>query len=263
MTSRHSSDDGGRRGVAPWIIITAVVVLVIAAGTTAYLLIVGGDDAESASCNSQVVLPVVSAPGAAAAITDAAAAFDATNPVARSACVSTTVTSLPNSETIAGLAAGWQGNTAAAPGMWVADSAASLTALEATNSALTAGRDTNPMATSPVVLAVRTDDAAAVTAAGLSWQTLPAAAGPNGTVVLPSGQHLVVALPDPTTNRATSYALQSVVAAGSGGTVDAAAVAAAAAELAVLAGGQRPPPTAVTGSAVTERRARRPGPRPP
>ena len=108
--------------------------------------------------------------------------------------------------------------------MWVADSAADLATLESTNSALTAGRDTSPMATSPVVLAVRTDDAAAVTAAGLSWQTLPAATGPNGSVILPSGQHLVVALPDPITNRATSYALQSVVAARTGGTVDAAGV---------------------------------------
>ncbi len=251
MTSRHSSEGGGRRGVAPWIIITAVAVLVIAAGTTAYLLIVGGDDAESGSCNSQVVLPVVSAPGASAAITDAATAFDATNPVARSACVSTTVTTLPSSETVNDLAAGWQGSTAAAPGMWVADSAASLTALEATNSALTAGRDTNPMATSPVVLAVRTDDAAAVSAAGLSWQTLPAATGPNGTIVLPSGQHLIVALPDPTTNRATSYALQSVVAARSGGAVDAAAVTAAAADLAVLAGGTAAVPAATTPAATT------------
>ncbi len=94
MTSRHSSE-GGRRGVAPWIIITAVAVLVIAVSTTAYLLIIGGsDDAKAATCSSQVVLGVVSAPGATAAITDAATAFDATNPVARSACVSTTVATM-------------------------------------------------------------------------------------------------------------------------------------------------------------------------
>jgi hypothetical protein len=242
VTSRHSSE-GGRRGVAPWIIITAVVVLVIAAGTTAYLLIVGGgDDEASATCSSQVVLPVVTAPGAAAAITDAATAFDATKPVARSACVSTSVTTLPNAETISALADGWQQNSTAAPGMWVADSAASLAALESTNSGLTAGRDTKPMATSPVVLAVRTDDAAAVAAAGLSWQNLPAATGPTGSVTLPSGQHLILALPDPTTNRATSYALQSVVAAGAGGTVDAAAIGAAATDLAALAGASGPVP---------------------
>ena len=240
MTSRHSSE-GGRRGVAPWIIVTAVAVLVFAVGTTAYLLIVGGDDEARRRCGSQVMLPVVTAPGATDAITAAATAFDATNPVARSACVSTTVSSLPNSQTITALTTGWQQSTVAGAGMWVADSAADLAALESTNSALTAGRDTSPMATSPVVLAVRTDDAAAVTAAGLSWQTLPAATGPNGSVVLPSGEHLVVALPDPTTNRGTSYALQSVVAARTGGTVDAAGVSAAAADLAALAGQHRPP----------------------
>ena len=76
---------------------------------------------------------------------------------------------------------------------------------------------------------------AAVTAAGLSWQDLPAATGANGSVILPSGEHLVLALPDPTTNRGTSAALQSVVAARTGGTVDAAGVSAAAADLAALA----------------------------
>ena len=116
MTSRHSSE-GGRRGVAPWIIVTAVVVLVFAVGTTAYLLIVGDDDeATTASCGSQVVLPVVAAPGAANAITEAATAFDATSPVARSACVSTTVSTLPNPETITALTTGWQQSTVAAPG---------------------------------------------------------------------------------------------------------------------------------------------------
>jgi hypothetical protein len=98
------------------------------------------------------------------------------------------------------------------------------------------------MATSPVVLAVRTDDAAAVADAGLSWQNLPAATGPTGSVTLPSGQHLILALPDPTTNRATSYALQSVVAARSGGTVDPAAIGAAATDLAALAGASGPVP---------------------
>ena len=236
MTSRHSSE-GGRRGVAPWILVTAVVVLLFAVSTTAYLLIVGGDDEPTtATCGSQIELPVVTAPGAANAITAAATAFDATNPVARSACVSTMVSTLPNAEAITALSSGWTQSTVAAPGMWVADSAADLAMLESTNSALTAGRDTRPMATSPVVLAVRTDDVAAVTAAGLSWQTLPAASGPNGSVVLPSGQHLVVALPNPVTNRGTSYALQSVVAARTGGTVDAAGVTAAAVDLAALAG---------------------------
>ena len=102
---------------------------------------------------------MVAAPGAAAAITAAATAFDATAPVARSACVSTTVTTLPNRRPTRRSPTGGSSNRAAAPGMWVTDSVAALSALEDTDSALTAGRDTSPMATSPVVIAVRTDDA--------------------------------------------------------------------------------------------------------
>jgi hypothetical protein len=125
--------------------------------------------------------------------------------------------------------------------VWVPDSAADLDAVEATDSALTAGRDTNPMATSPVVLAVRSSDAASL--AGLTWQDLGTAAGADGSVTLPSGQHLLLALPNPTINRATSYALQSVVAASSGGTVDPAAVIATAPTLTkISAGGPNPQP---------------------
>ena len=98
--------------------------------------------------------------------------------------------------------------------MWVADSEAELLAVEATDSGLTAGRDTEPIATSPVVLAVRSADAAA--AAALSWQDLPAQTGPDGTVQLAADRHVVLALPNPSTNRATSYALQSVLAADAG-----------------------------------------------
>jgi hypothetical protein len=102
---------------------------------------------------------------------------------------------------------------------------------------MTAGRDTSPIATSPVVIAVRDADAGSAASAGLRWQDLAGATGPDGTMALPSGRHLVLALPDPSTNRATSYALQSVLANRSGGTVDPAAVAASAADLASIGAG--------------------------
>ena len=225
MTSRHSSQ-GGRRGIAPWIIVTVIAAVVVIAGTIGYLLIVNSDSNDEATCNSQVVLPVVSAPGAGEAITAAAVAFDATAPVARSACVSTTVTTAPAAETAQLLADGWPESSGAGPGVWVTDSEADLLTLEIADSALTAGRAIEPLATSPVVLAVKSADAAAVEAAGLSWTSLPAASGPSGTLVLPGGKHLVVALPDPVTNRATNYALQSVLLGGEpDGTIDAAAAA--------------------------------------
>src|SRR5664279_3427063 len=223
MTSRHASG-GGRRGVASWIIASAVAVVLVVAATVGYLLIIKDhDDSAQGTCTSQVLLPMVASPGAAAAITEAAAAFDATAPVARSACVTTTVTTVAGTQAQQALAAGWTQQSSPAPGVWVPATGADLAALESADSALTAGRDPTPVATSPVVLAVRTDDAAAVTAAGLSWSGLAAATGQDGAVALPAGRHLVLALPDPSTNRATSYAVQSVLAARTGGTVDAGA----------------------------------------
>jgi hypothetical protein len=240
MTSRHATD-GGRRGIAPWIIYTVIALVVVVAATVAYVLIVRSDDTESAAsnCTSQVSLPVAAAPGALEAITAAATAFDATHPVARSACVTTAVAAVPENSPAATPVEQWKQDAGQAPTMWVADSEAELLAVEATDSGLTAGRDTEPIAYSPVVLAVRNADAAA--AAALSWSDLPGQTGPAGTVTLPDGRRLILALPDPSANRATSYALQSVVAAGgpAGAAVDAAAVAAAGAELTAL-GGQDP-----------------------
>ena len=254
MTSRHASG-GGRRGVASWIIASAVAVVLVVAATVGYLLIIKDhDDSAQGTCTSQVLLPMVASPGAAAAITEAAAAFDATAPVARSACVTTTVTTVAGTQAQQALAAGWTQQSSPAPGVWVPDTGADLAALESADSALTAGRDPTPVATSPVVLAVRTDDAAAVSAAGLSWAGLAAAGttGQGGAVALPAGRHLVLALPDPSTNRATSYALQSVLAARTGGTVDAGAVSAAAADMATIGAGgpQRQPGT--TTEALTQ-----------
>jgi hypothetical protein len=196
------------------------------------------------------VLEVVASPGSAAAIKAAAASFDATKPVARSACVTTSVTTVPGSNAEQALADGWTAQPSPPPALWVPDSEADLLALEGADSSLTAGRDQDPLATSPVVLAVRDDDADAVKAAGLSWQDLPKSAGSQGSVRLPGGDRLIVALPDPTENRATSYALQSVVA-GDAGTVDVASVTAAAPQLATVgAGGPKPEP-ALTQDALT------------
>lgn len=256
MSSRHGSD-GGRRGIAPWIIVTLVSALVLAVAVVAYTIIVGGDDNDAASdsCTSDVVLEVVASHGSAAAVKSAAAAFDATNPVARSACVTTSVTTVSGADAEQALADGWTAQSSPAPALWVPDSEADLLALEEADSSLTAGRDQDPLATSPVVLAVRDDDADAVKAAALSWQDLPKAAGPQGSVRLPGGDRLIVALPDPTENRATSYALQSVVAgddegADDGG-VDVAAVTAAAPQLAAIGAGGPQPEPALTQDALT------------
>ncbi len=243
MSSRHASDDA-RRGIAPWIIVTVVVVLVVVAAVVAYVLVTRGDDDQTAgSCSSEVILPVIASPGSAAAISAAASAFDATAPVARSACITTAVTTLQGPDAEKDLAGGWTAQASPAPAVWVPDSEADLLALESSNSSMTAGRDPEPLATSPVVLAVRSADADAMSSAGLSWKSLPTATGPTGSLLLPSGGHLITALPGPENNRATSYALQSVVAATSGAPVTPDKVTAAAPQLkAVAAGGPVPEP---------------------
>lgn len=242
MTSRHGSGTGGRR-IAPWIIVTAVAVVVVVGLVIGFVLITR-DDRSEATCTNQVVLQVVVSPSAAPSIEAAAAAFDATAPVARSACVTTDVTTMAGPDAAAALAEGWVGQPSQAPALWFPDSAADLTTLEATDSAMTAGRNVAPMATSPVVLAMSAANAGAVSAAGLQWKDLPGAAGATGSLTLPDGGHLILALPDPTTNRATSDALQSVVAGLTGASVDPAAVTANAPALAALAsGGPATPPT--------------------
>src|SRR6478752_6457794 len=236
MASRHASRTG-RRGVASWIIVTVVGAVLLAGAALAYFLIVRGDDEAKGTCTSQVQLQVVAAPGAAASISSAATAFNQTAPVARSACVTAVVEAMPDAQAQLALADQWQQAAGPPPAIWVPETEAALKGLESTDSAMTAGRDTNPIATSPVVIAVRDEDAASIQSAGLSWADLAASSGPDGTVTLPSGRKLIVALPDPTSNRASSYALQSVLANKAGGTVDVASVTANAAELASIGAG--------------------------
>lgn len=253
MTSRHGSGSGGAR-IAPWIIVAIVSVVVIAGAATAYVLVTR-DSKSAATCTGQVVLEVVAAPGAAPAIEAAGAAFDATNPVARSACVTTDVTAAPGPQTATDLADGWIGQPSQGPAVWFPDSAADLATLETQDSAMTAGRNPSPMAGSPVVLAVRSADAAALTAANLQWKDLPTAAGSGGSVTLADGGKLILALPDPATNRATSYALQSVLAGTTSATLDPSVVAANAPALAALAAGGPAVPPATTLDALADLQA--------
>ncbi len=247
--ARHTSD-GSRRGLAPWVIVTAVALLVIAGATTAYLLIVNGsDDEANAGCTGQVILPITSSAGATPAIRSVADGFDATAPSARSTCVTTEVTEMPGDQAAQALASNWVTGPGPAPSVWVPTSGADLTTLEATNSGMTAGRDPDPIAGSPVVLAVHAQDAPALSS--LSWTSLPTAAGPAGTAVLAAGDHLIIALPEPVANRATSYALQSVLATGAT-PVDAATVTAATAQLDALAKAGPPVQPATTTDALTQ-----------
>ncbi|QNK83373.1 VWA domain-containing protein [Nakamurella sp. PAMC28650] len=214
---RHASADARRRRIAAWPIILAVVVLLLVGLTITYVLIVS-PDRKSAACTGNTVLEVTASPGAGRAVSDAASAFDATNPVARSTCVSVSVSTLPGGQAAAALAGGWKNVATPAPALWVVDSAADLAAVDASNPAMTAGHPSTGLAASPVVLAVR-----AAPSGPLSWGNLA-----NGSVPL------VLAVPDPTTNRASRYALQSLVAASATGPVQTVGTAAVAGSAALL-----------------------------
>lgn len=216
--ARHASAEHQRR-LATWPIVIGVVVLLVAGLTVAYFLVVNASD-RTAACTGTTVLPVIASPGAGRAVDDAAAAFNATTPVARSTCVTVAVTVLPGATAATALAAGWTDQKTSAPGLWVVDSASDVATLDAADSAMTAGHTQTPLATSPVVLAVR-----AAPTGKVSWSGL--AAGSAG---------LALAVPDPVQNRASGYGLQAMIAATASATgLDAAAVAAAAPTLTALA----------------------------
>ena len=198
---RHASTERQRR-VATWPIIVAVVLAVLAAVILIYVHVVGSSG-RTAACSGRTVLAVTASPGAAPAVTDAATAFNATTPVARSTCVSVSVSMLSGPATAAALLTGWQHQLTAPPALWVADSAADVARVDGADSAMTAGRTDTGLASSPVVLAARSAPAGG----SVSWASL--ADAPAGTAV---------ALPDPAVNRATWYAVESMLAARSGTT---------------------------------------------
>ena len=235
---RHASAER-RRSVAAWPIVVGVVVLLLVIAVVGYLRFTASDDKDAGACSGTTVLPVLVSPGAAPAIGQAAQAFNATRPEARSTCVSVAVTALPGAAAVTALAGGWRGQASPAPGLWIPDSAADVAALDAARPAMTAGHPTQALATSPVVLAVRESPATPV-----SWASL--AAGSAG---------LVPGIADPVTNRASAAALQSLVRGASGRptaavAIDAAAVRSAVPALTRLAAGSATAP-ATTDLALT------------
>lgn len=229
---RHASAER-RRSVATWPIVVGVVVVLLAIATVGYFKVID-DDQHTAACSATTVLPVVVAPGAAPAITQAAHSFNATKPEARSTCVSVSVTTVSGPAAVAALAGGWSGQRTPAPGLWIADSTADVAALDASDPAMTAGHPTRGLASSPVVLAARQAPAGTP----VSWTSL--AAGSGG---------LTLGIGNIPANRAATAALQSLVRGASstpsaGAAIDTAAIRVAAPALARLAAGSSTvPPT--------------------
>lgn len=213
---RHA-DDRRARGVARWIVIGTVVAVLLIAITVGYLIVVRNSDNADTGCEAHVAVAVAAGPAVSPAVTAAVAAYNATSPVVRSLCVKAAVTTVADRDALAGLSSGtWPTALGPAPTMWVPDDRAYLAQLDLKRPDVAAGHPTDPVAWSPVVLAVRNDD---VTAAGsLAWSGLPQSVGSSGSVTLSGDRHLVLALPDAAANPATGLAGQSVVAGAVGTT---------------------------------------------
>lgn len=194
---------GRRRGVAGWpLVVLGLVVLVIAGTVVYFALLRKGNAATATNCTGTVSLPVLASSGASPVARALSDAFNATSPEARSTCLATSVTTLSAGDAGTALAVGWVGRSDPAPGVWITDDGSVLAAVDRSNSELTAGRDAEPIASSPVVLAMRKADAARHPAPAWSKMAVELTNG--------AGPHLV--LPDPQTNRATAYALSSMMA---------------------------------------------------
>lgn len=203
---RHVAE-GRRRGVAGWPLVVLGVVVLLVAGTIGYFAVLRKDNnADNGPCSGSVTLTLLASSGASPAARSLSDAFNATGPTARSTCLKTAVTSLPSPAAAAALIGSWKGRSDPQPGVWLTDNASTLLEVDADASDLTAGRAADPLATSPVVLAMRPDAAAELN--GVSWTDLPQLLHTDPSK---SGNGPALVLSDPRTSRASAYALESML----------------------------------------------------
>lgn len=189
---------GRRRGVAGWPLLVLAVVVLLVAGTLVYFAVLHKSNRADNGCTGSVTLPVLAATGSSPAARAMSDAFNATSPSAHSNCLTTIVVTSSSADAEKALAANWAGESGSAPGVWITDDGSALATVEQKVPSLTAGRDPAPIATSPVVLAMKSADATKLR--GVSWSTLGA------------GDPAKLSLPDPGSNRASAYAIESMIA---------------------------------------------------
>lgn len=202
--ARHATNDR-RRGIAAWPIVAVVTVLALIAAVVVYFLVVNRDDSPAAACTTDDTLQIVTSQDTAEAVRAAAQSWAETKPVIRATCITANVSVVDNgvvaSVLIAGAGETWSAGDIPAPAVWIVDEETDLLQVDAAQSALTAGRSTTPLATSPVVLAM-----SAAPAQVPSWRELVEAGGSD--LVLPGAD-----------SRSTVQAAESLVAASVGTTV--------------------------------------------
>ncbi|MDQ1180522.1 VWA domain-containing protein [Rhodococcus sp. SORGH_AS_0301] len=173
---RTASTSGGRRGVSRGPVVVVVVLVLLVAAVLGWFALRDritdeGEQAAKACVEGDAVLAVTADPDIADAVRTVAAAWDATAPVVRDHCVTTTVTETASDVAAAALAA--DPSDAAAgprPSLWIPATSADAAPL------IDARRvDSTPrsLATSPVVLGVAPTLADTLGAAAVGWADLP------------------------------------------------------------------------------------------
>ncbi|WP_222654684.1 VWA domain-containing protein [Rhodococcus sp. BP-110] len=182
---RTASTSGVRRGVSRGPVVVVVVLVLLVAAVLGWFALRDritdeGEQAAKACVEGDAVLAVTADPDIADAVRTVAAAWDATAPVVRDHCVTTTVTETASDVAAAALAA--DPSDAAAgprPSLWIPATSADAAPL------IDARRvDSTPrsLATSPVVLGVAPTLADTLGAAAVGWADLPRLAATPGSL---------------------------------------------------------------------------------
>ena len=231
---RHVDDDR-KRGVSGWLIGSVVTMVVVVGLIVGYFLFLNSDAGSgtvNTACTGSVRIEVA-AGGSANAAQQAADAFNAGHPEARGSCITAHVTAVSSTQVAAGLLNGWSGRAQPEPAVWIPDNPADIGAVAAAAPTIVAGYNDTVLATSPVVLAVRAANQQSIPD-DFRWSDILTAVSDDAPLTLADGTRLKLALGDPRLDRATGYALASVLAEAPDAPVSVAAATAAAPKLASL-----------------------------
>jgi Ca-activated chloride channel family protein len=204
-----------------WPVAAFVAVLLIVGGWYGWSWLHSGDatpvDAAGAvSCPAgPETIQVAVTPSISDAISDAAVAYGRTNPVVTDHCVRVSVSSVDEPTALGALRKTWDTSTLGAkPDAWIADSSLWTNRLAA-EAPKDIGDVAQSVASSPVVLAMPEDAVRAMqTASPPTYASLPALLSqPNGwsTYDEPGWGRFDVALPDPSSNSASTLAVEAML----------------------------------------------------
>ncbi|TDP91966.1 substrate-binding domain-containing protein [Labedaea rhizosphaerae] len=210
-----------RRGIASWPFAVLAVVVLVLLGWLGWSWASSIMDRRAAAAahdcpQGQAVLKVAVAPSVEKPLKEAAKRWNDARTVVYEHCVRVTIVAIDSNEVLTGLTGKWnEGKVGTRPQAWLPESSLWTNRLAATDNTLLGSAPVS-VATSPVVLAVPGDGAAALAmTTKLSWGTLASvAADPDGWSRLDrkGWGRFTVALPDPATNPASGLAIQSALA---------------------------------------------------